>query len=115
MQKRHVTEINGTEMMYQMKWASKPYHCVVLATVKDGCSFKPYFPDDSDSEKKSLINEYVTAGMTYKQAKTKIEDPTYCFLHAHSAMPIKELRQVIKNGNTGSFATTGKDPVCPLA
>ncbi len=116
MLKEHAEEINATEMMFQVEWFKKSYHCVVLATVKDGYSFKPFFPDDGGKEKKDLINEYVGKYNTYKEAKAIIENPTYCFLHSKPYASIEEIRQIVKDGNTKSVALgRSSNPVCPFA
>ena len=112
--KKHVKEINGTEIMYKLIWMTKKINVIVLAKYGVGCSFKPLFK--SEEEKNDFITERAEYwGKSFEQSKCEIEEPTYCLTVSTLKAKIYDIRKLIKTSLPDNNCGCGNGlPICPM-
>lgn len=115
--KEFCKKLHGEEILYKLPWMSRPYHAVLLASVDEGVSVKPYYEDEN--ERQDLIKD-IMAGSSrdYEETKRYIDKPDFCFatFRFDGRLSPEAIEKRIKNGPTkADIAQAMFNPSCPFA
>lgn len=105
-----VDEFNAEEIMYRLDWMKEPCHSVVLASVENGVSIKPYYLNQKE-KRRMITYRAKNFDVGYKECKKVMEDPTYCFAQSFTDMSAR--KEIEAGGLLDDNSFTG--PICPFA